>query len=392
VNVSTRGNARGDASRGVARVAVALALGLPLAASCTREPTDRDAALSLAPQPSLATYAPSENPARVVVLVALDGVRWQEIFDGVERERAAAAGMAAEEMVGAPELVPNLWWLMGTRGAALGRGCGSSIRASGPEFVSLPGYLEMLSGKRKTGCYSNDCAPPARTTLVDEIAAHTEPGEVAVFASWPPLAHTTKSRSALVSAGRGGTNLPELVRHDDRASAIFDEGERAEAYPGIAGYRPDRFTSAIAVRYLRARLPRFMFLSLGDTDEYGHRDDYRSYLQALHAADTVVGDIAVALQDLSATGLSTLLIVTTDHGRSNSFADHGKYPESADVWLVAAGDAVRARGCIASDVPHHLADIAPTIRAVADLQPQGGQILSELFEPQALAARYPLAP
>lgn len=41
--------------------------------------------------------------------------------------------------------------------------------------------------------------------------------------------------------------------------------------------------------YLRQVEPSFLFLGLGDTDEYAHRNDYRGYLRALGHADHVVG-------------------------------------------------------------------------------------------------------
>jgi arylsulfatase A-like enzyme len=86
-----------------------------------------------------------------------------------------------------------------------------------------------------------------------------------------------------------------------------------------------------------------------------------------------------------------IVLVTADHGRSDGFRDHGRdHPESARTFLIAGGGPIRARGYVASPTPRHLADVAPTIAALAasDWAPSSegaGQPLPELLE----AARQP---
>ena len=78
-----------------------------------------------------------------VVLVVLDGVRWQDVFEGVDPELARRHGVPAAEVVPASALVPNLYRLAETRGAMIGApGQGAPINATGPNYVSLPGYME----------------------------------------------------------------------------------------------------------------------------------------------------------------------------------------------------------------------------------------------------------
>ncbi|HZO12736.1 MAG TPA: sulfatase-like hydrolase/transferase, partial [Polyangiaceae bacterium] len=245
---------------------------------------------------------------------------------------------------------------------------------------------EILTGSRETKCDNNDCTVRKRPTLAHEFAAGHELASVAVFASWGPLARVVDPDGRmLVSVGRESTNFPRLL---DRT--LFERGERADPAPGYGNYRPDRYTAELALRYLRTHRPRFMFLSLGDTDEHAHHDDYPHYLEALRFADWTVGEIARTLAELNARGEPTLLVVTSDHGRSVGFSEHGgEWPESAHSWLIAAGDAVTARGIIPGEETYALADIAPTIRAIAGLPASrvspSGVVITELFQPQALA-------
>jgi arylsulfatase A-like enzyme len=194
----------------------------------------------------------------------------------------------------------------------------------------------------------------------------------------------------LLSTGRNGTNHPELLLDHESLAQAYQRGEAASPDPGYGSYRPDALTAEIALAYLRVRRPRFLFLSLGDTDEHAHHGSYARYLEALRYADHVVGEIAVTLADMSAAGQPTLLVVTADHGRASSFAEHGAaWPESSRVWLVAAGDAVLARGLVHSPTPRRLADIAPTVRAIAGLDrgPSTGTVMTELFSLPRLASR-----
>jgi hypothetical protein len=378
------------------RIVVALAI----AASCALAPSEPlpQSSLSLlrfvGPPASASALPPADYPpvrgsVRHVVVVVLDGIRASDVFDGVEEARARRAGMTEDDIVAAPRLMPNLHWLVATRGVALGAEPSSSLVASGPNFVSLPGYLEIFSGLRSSGCFDNQCGRTRRHTLTDELARSGELGDVAVFASWPEVAKAAAAspERMLVSAGRQGTNHPALVAYDEPALELYQRGEAAGPAPGVGLYRPDVHTAALAVRYLRAREPRFLFLSLGDGDEHGHHDDYPRYLESLRFADVVIGEIALALAEMSASGRPTLLLVTTDHGRAASFTDHGgAYPESAQAWLVAAGDMVRARGRLSVHPPRRLADVAPTLRAAFGLPPEAssnmmGSTMSEIFAP-----------
>jgi arylsulfatase A-like enzyme len=135
------------------------------------------------------------------------------------------------------------------------------------------------------------------------------------------------------------------------------------AYPGIEGYRPDQRTAAMAIDHLVHHRPRFLWVALGDTDEWAHRQDYRGYVDALRFADSFVGELAAHLSEMGEYGAHTAIFVTTDHGRDADFADHGG-PASAGVWLMARGGPVAKHGSTALSRTRHLRDIAPTIAAV----------------------------
>lgn len=323
-----------------------------------------------------------------VVVVAVDGVRWQEIFEGVDPKLVRAHNVPRRELVEAAELMPNLHRLIATRGSAIGAPAhGEPMVASGPNYVSLPGYIEMLSG-RPSSCQDNDCPRTEQPTIADELSERAGgwAGDVAVIASWPGLAKAAARHPEriVVSAGRTRGPTRHYLRYDKTSSELLDAGSRSAPYPGYGDFRPDSITAALALRYLRTQRPLFLFVGLGEPDAYAHRGLYGDYLKSIRQADAVIGEIDYLLGELAASGHPTTLIVTTDHGRGPRFAGHGAIaPESARVWMVAAGAGIAARGYVEAPTQRRLADIAPTLRRLVglpeDTAPGAGSVLEELL-------------
>lgn len=298
-----------------------------------------------------------------VVIVTIDGVRWQEIFHGSDPFRST------EPPLDARSLTPNLHALGERAGAFVGAPGYGTISATGPNYVSQPGYEEILSG-RFSQCEDNHCARTTLPTFLDE--ARAAGAKVAAFASWERIdyASTATPGAFPVSAGRHGD-------------------ERIAPWPGEGDYRPDRFTSEVAVAYYAKERPDVFFVGLGDPDEYAHRGDYAGYVDALRRADETVGRL-IELADMKST-----FIITADHGRAFSFNNHGGMPEAARVWMVAAGPRFNARGPVISPHPRRLADIVPTLRVVLGLPPdvseRSGAPIDELFATNWLASARPPA-
>ena len=98
-----------------------------------------------------------------LVLVTIDGVRWQEVFTGIDKELAGNAELlfrgesgksllqeklAADDPQAACEkLMPFIWGTVAKQGVLLGnRHQGAEFKLSNPYQFSYPGYNEMLTG------------------------------------------------------------------------------------------------------------------------------------------------------------------------------------------------------------------------------------------------------
>jgi arylsulfatase A-like enzyme len=220
----------------------------------------------------------------------------------------------------------------------------------------------------------NDCPFTHEPTVADELARLdlNRPRDSAVISSWESIerAASAGGPDVVISVGRHhGRNL-EGMRSNREERDLLDQGSGVGTAPGGGDFRPDRFTAEIALRYLERESPRFLFIGLGEPDEYAHQGNYRGYLASLRAADDTLGQLMDTLGRMGEQGQHTSVFVTTDHGRSSTFRDHGGFaPESGRVWLVAAGGGVPETGPVRSFEPHRLADIAPTMRALMGLAP-----------------------
>lgn len=344
-----------------------------VALGCVRM-TDAPPTAATAPLPSPRSGAvtrPAEGPPRTdrVVLLVIDGARWQDVFAGVDPARAQASGMTEDEIVSADELTPNLHALA-RRGVGLGAE-GAPVLASGPNFVSLPGYAEILTGRPAT-CWENDCPAEGAPTLLDDFRA--SPGasdtSVALVSSWDRLETLggADPDRALVSAGRKAGHNLDWIRDDPKGAFLLERGREADPAPGHGDYRPDAMTADLALHLLHAARPRFTFVSLGDADEWAHGNNYPAYLAAVRAADATLGRMVAEIASWGEEGRHVTIAVTADHGRCDDFVDHGRRcPESARTFLVMGGGAVPRRGFVELKEARHLRDVAPTLRALANV-------------------------
>lgn len=294
-------------------------------------------ALVLEPTTKAAATPPAPVEKRVI-LVTLDGVRWQDIV-------APDAEM---------ELLPRTYEAVAEGGVIVGastqQGC-AAIRATSGSNVSLPGYIEILGG-RPTGCTHNYCPTVTNPTVLDDAAKGGVTG-IASFSSWQTIGRAVSNGHSVgifVSAGAGD--------------------QKVDPFPAEGGnYRPDRLTGPAAVAYFRANHPRMLHVGLGDTDEFAHHSNLRGYVSALKEADVLVGNLMDAVADAGLAS-STTFIVTTDHGRAANFRDHGPgIPASARSFVIAFGGGVKPAGVACSKHDMILADVGATVRALLDLPP-----------------------
>ena len=139
-------------------------------------------------------YAKDTN----VVLVTLDGVRWQEVFSGADKNL-----ISNKDFVKQPSDLSNEFWdenphkrqqllmpfltqVVAKQGVIIGdRTKGSTMSVSNPWYFSYPGYNEILSGEVDENINSNDKVYNPNKTILERLDAQAEfKNSTALFGSW----------------------------------------------------------------------------------------------------------------------------------------------------------------------------------------------------------------
>jgi len=317
-------------------------------------------------------------PAANVLVVTMDGMRWQELFGGMSPEYATktAGGVTEakeiEQRFGAPSpaerrerLMPFFWTVVATKGQVFGdAGAGSVARVTNGLRFSYPGYNEMLSGSADPRIDSNDKVRNPNTTVLEWL--NRQPafaGRVAAFASWELLPWIlNEPRSGIPSNGHGP---PVTNAATDRERLLNEVASELPPYWGSTRF--DAPTLFGAMEYLRTRKPRVLYVMLGETDEWAHQRRYDLYLDAAWRNDRMIRRLWDAAQAMPEYANRTALIVTTDHGRGDTPADwpnHGRETPASDrIWIAVMGPGLAPLG-IRSSVTTTQSQVAATIASL----------------------------
>jgi hypothetical protein len=300
------------------------------------------AAMSIASTPCAAQTA-----TRNVVLVALDGVRWQEVFHGADSVLLAreSAGARTTFWRATPEarrarLMPFLWNTVARHGGIIGnRSLGSTMRVTNGRNVSYPGYDEILTGKPDPRIRNNRAGKNRHATLFDWLAARPAFADrVAAYGAWETFDDIfNRDRAAFtVRAGWRRPYSPPRTAEDSSIDRAYRAASRE--FDDVVS---DTLLQRVVLNDLNATMPRVLFVGFGATDEWAHRGRYAEMLRALHVADSLVGELWATVQSLPSYRNTTTLVITTDHGRGSTmktWRDHDqKTPGSDETWLAVIG-------------------------------------------------------
>ena len=314
--------------------------------------------------------------ARNVVIVTIDGLRWQEMFRGADREYfqkdAKGVAPAVEKLYlrATPEerralLMPFVWSDVARRGQIFGDPSRRSrAHVTNGLWFSYPGYNEMLSGAADPRVDSNDKIPNPNITVLEWLNTKPEfAGKVVAFGAWDVLPFILNVDRSRLPVGTGFTPVPSPKTARQR-----EINEMAKDLPPVWDYGTlDAPIVAAAVECLRVDKPRVMYVMLGEGDEWAHRGRYDLYLDATQRADRFVRRIWETLQSLPEYNGRTALLLTTDHGRgatTKDWTDHGiKVPAAESTWIAAIGAGVEPLG-LREDVTVTASQLAATVAAL----------------------------
>ncbi|HRE80778.1 MAG TPA: alkaline phosphatase family protein [Opitutaceae bacterium] len=334
---------------------------------------------------SVVSVVAQPNQTRNVVLITIDGLRWQEVF------RGADAALFDKEFGGVPsnqqialredfwaetaderrkKLMPFFWGEIATRGQLFGnRDVGSVVSVRNDRWISYPGYNEILTGRVDPRVSSNVPLPNPNVTVLEWLNGLPEfSGKVAACAEWRVF-------TAILNVGR--SRLPVWVtrQHSPASTAtprLLEIEKWMENIPPIAPDEHfDAFVHEATLDTFNHRQPRVFLYALGEPDAWAHGRRYDRYLYSIQRCDRFIRELWEKLQALDQYRGSTTFLITTDHGRGvtpDDWAHHGqKIPFSQETWLAALGPDTPALGERGNFPEIYQAQVASTLVAFLGL-------------------------
>ena len=360
---------------------------------------------------ALQTTRAAEPAARAtenVILLMTDGLRWQEVFAGADEAlmNKEAGGVADVEVHkrrfwrDTPQerreaLMPFFWSVLAKEGQVYGNQAKGSVGkvTNGLNF-SYPGYNETLCGFVDPGIDSNDKIPNRNVTVFEWL--HRKPGfdgRVAAFGVWDcfPFIFNDRRCGFPVNAGREPLRVGEIT---PRIALLNDLKAQDTRYWPAEPF--DSLTIYTALEYMKLHKPRLMFLSLNETDAWGHAGRYDLYLDGARRADECLRMLWETAQALPEYKDKTSIIFLPDHGRGDApveWKSHGeKIARSEFIWLGFLGPDTPPLGERANVPAVTQSQVAATLAALVGEDycaavPRAGKPIAEVVGPLQSASR-----
>jgi hypothetical protein len=317
-----------------------------------------------------------------IILITLDGMRWQEIFNGADSSFFKQQAMVRDgklkekywrDDVGERRkaLLPFFWNTINKEGQLYGnRSLGNFANVTNNQLFSYPGYNEILTGAPDNErVHSNDKFYNPNTNVLEFINAQPAfKGKVAAFGAWEvfPYIINDKRNGILVNAGMMNATGNKLTESEKLLNALNP------SLPNIFGEtRLDAPTFYYGFEYLKKNQPRVLYLAFDETDDFAHGGEYAAYLNSANYTDRWISELWSYLQSTPAYKNKTTLIITCDHGRGDdnkTWKDHGqKIPESSQIWMAYLGPDTPALGELKTSGQVYQNQIAKTLAALLGL-------------------------
>ena len=319
-----------------------------------------------------------ENANSKVILITLDGFRWQELFTGADKtliddenyvkhtEELKTTFWRETPKERRELLLPFVWNTLRDQGQIHGnRTLGSKMNLTNKHWFSYPGYNEILSGiADDERIYSNDKIPNPNYTVL-ELVNNTDKykGKVAAFGSWDVFPSiVNEERSGIpVNAGFELAQGHSLTSNEKYLNKL----QKVTPSPW-SSVRLDVFTHHYAMEYMQKSHPDLVYIAYGETDDFAHDGDYEAYLKSANVTDGFIQEIWDFVQKDHYYKGNTTILITTDHGRGtqpiDTWRSHGKNIKGADqVWLMAIGNGVSSKGEFKEEEQFFTNQIAATV-------------------------------
>ncbi|MDR6844703.1 sulfatase-like hydrolase/transferase [Flavobacterium granuli] len=317
--------------------------------------------------------------AENIIIITTDGLRWHELFEGMDQVIAKDKRFnqgdstyifnkywSTDVKERREKLMPFMWSVTASKGQLYGnRNYGNKVDNANPYWFSYPGYSEIMTGFADPAINSNDYEPNPHVTLLEFLNQQPKlKGKVAAFGAWEAF-------DRILNEKRSG--IPVASAFDNVGGNSPTEQQKLINNMLKDSYKPwhadecfDVFTQYEAMEELKTNKPKVLYVAFGETDEWAHAGQYRSYLDAAHQVDAWIKQIWDFVQNDPKYKNKTVLFFTTDHGRGDKikqeWTSHGSsIQDASEIWFAAMGPGISEKGEVKMEGQLYQQQFAQTI-------------------------------
>lgn len=326
---------------------------------------------------SFSTLLAQKHKTQNIIVVTLDGFRWQELYRGADsaiinsKFTSDKGGVTKKFWAPTPQerrksLLPFFWNVIGQEGQLYGnRDEGNKDEVANPYHFSYPGYNEIFTGFPDVKINSNDEVFNPNVNIFEYLSKQKGfKNQVAVFSSWQLFPFILNANRSGLMVNSGYTNF-----NDPKASERLKYlNEIQHKVPEVIGpdERLDFLTFEFGFEYLKQYKPRVLVLGFDETDDLAHEGNYKFYLQSAHKEDGFLSQLWQYIQSDPQYKDKTTLLITCDHGRGDvpleNWRTHGTdTPNSEQTWFAVIGPDTPPTGVIKTPTTIYHKQLAQTI-------------------------------
>ena len=298
---------------------------------------------------------PRKEKSPNIFLITLDGVRWQEVFYGIDMDLVEKTNYvedkallinkyySSELIERRKKLMPFSWNYIYENGKLFGDSLkNSNFSLTNNKIFSYPGYNEILTGEADSTINSNAKIYNKNVTVLEKLnQTNNYKNKIAAFASWDVFPYIINDKRSGIPVNAGymeelniKTPIVEYINKNQKRTPVIWENVRLDVY-----------THNLALEYIKKKTPKLVYIAYGETDDFAHKGDYDSYINSLNYTDNMIAELWSYVQSNKFYKDNTYFIITTDHGRGlmEDWSGHGTSQAS---WLAILGPNIKKTGLV----------------------------------------------